>query len=580
MRRDGILALPDKPEKKSGGGRLRDALKRRAFGKTLGEPRRDTSPFSQSPEHQQDVGLLFASMADEYEKVARREERHQMALDSIISAIGDESVHNLFQIIQHVEEQADYLSPQARKMAVEDLLKRIFKRIEAEEDPVRVITNLFETWAPTYDQHMADTGHDAAVNALMKQAIELRRMGLGNASNPIIGKNILEMSGGTGTVIKLLCDNLTLLDEPLIRVTLNDLSPAMADIAKRKLACFSHRCKLGGEQQDLRKARFGLGAYDTAILSQTLHLITDPELLHAEGDPDAVAESPDHRHIKRKVIEKAFEALTLDGHFIMIDEWPAKLSDQPDRPMERIIHRMFHETFRPIVDRSIFRDNVMQNVKGARFVAELKARIDGKHSMYMIIYRKDRDKLYNTERPLPYDSKEARERGIGWGKVEKARKDAMDTIVKCCTGIDRHFIQTYRPVNGERAKWTDFIPFSLPWESPLSVNNPSNLQMSREKSQFDTIVISERLHQMAERPRRDMIGKVLKSLKIGGAILIVDEWPPPAGSLGPIRKRDIRNVLMEQFQKRVIFEGSMRQTIMHGYSSGYYGYLFRKIKCV
>ena len=62
----------------------------------------------------------------------------------------------------------------------------------------RVMKKLFQLWAHDYDEHMIQTGHERAVENLLRQAIELNRMNFGNYDIPIIGRRLLNLSCGTG----------------------------------------------------------------------------------------------------------------------------------------------------------------------------------------------------------------------------------------------------------------------------------------------------------------------------------------------------------------------------------------------
>jgi SAM-dependent methyltransferase len=495
---------------------------------------------------------------------AEQELVYRVHIDSILGECG---LQELFLLLDYYSSNPDELPESTCRRAVKDVRKRINLRLDEEEDPRKAIFNLFESWAETYDPHMAETMHDRALETLLKQSIELRSLNFGGGDMPIMGTDILEMSGGTGTVIKLLCDNMTADEIAKLNITINDLSPAMKSIAWNKL---HDRCNLRFASHDLRDHEFEPDSYDAAILSQTLHLITDPELIRREKGPDPVVESPDHRKIKTEVIRKAFRALRWDGFFAMIDEWPAKLSDNPRDPMEMILSRLFKETFKPISERTTFRTKVMDNIQDARFVAELKARIDSKHSMYMLLYRKDIDRRESDRKQLPATEEAAEKEGLDLHELDRSRAEATFRIINAFVAIDKHFIETYTPVNGERDDWTNFIPLV-----GNSVVNPSLEDLQSEK--FDAIVISSQLHAESEVGRRTLLDYAVQALNKGGALMMIDEWDPPKHQPHPISMHNFRNSLMERYQNDVIYEASLRQRIMPGYDSGMHGFLFRKI---
>jgi|GEM_PF-2435181 len=535
-----------------------------AISHVVGKFRRSSHPPPVMVEERMDsIGPVASAIGEFYEKQAKEERRFEEYLDAVLASREEEmSATDLFRLLKHFIENGGGLTESAREKAIEDITRRLQTKLEDEEDSLRKIKDLFENWAPEYDPHMKSTGHDEALETVLRQAIELRRLDFGGSS-PVLGEHILEMSGGTGTVVDLLCDNLDPEEKARLTVTLNDVSPHMVERAKKKLA---GKCDVEYTSCDMRDLGFGAETFSGAILSQTLHLITDDELLRAERSPDEVVET-DHRGIKTEVIRKAFELLKWDGYFALIDEWPAKLTDHSRNPKEKFLEQQFMATFRPIPERSTARDKMMRGMKGARFVAELKARIDARHSMYMLLYRKDRDKVERRGKYLPAEGPDA-------GMADHARKRAVKRIINAFTRIDRHFRKTYTPKNGERKDWTEFIPVG-----DDMIINPVKRQLE-EKGKYGTIVLSGELHNKPHEERLRMVTECLDALKVGGSIMFIDEWKAPEGSKNPLRKTDLRDVIMDGYQtkRQVIFEGCLRQHIKEGFDSGMYGYLFRKIR--
>ncbi|MBU0532053.1 class I SAM-dependent methyltransferase [Candidatus Micrarchaeota archaeon] len=521
-------------------------------------------------DHNENIGKVAENLAEVSEAQVVLEREYGRLVNEILSEMGGNSLENLVMLLGYFD-KAVQLPEEVRNRAILTLVDRISTVIEREDNPKRAITNLFETWAESYDDHMRTTGHEKAVDNLIKQLVELRRLGFGSDTKPILGDSIREESGGTGTVIKLLCDNMDPEEIAKIRITLNDLSPRMKGIARRKLEGL---CDVEYTSYDLREAAV-IEPVDTSILSQTLHLIADPELIKLEKDPDGVMENPEHEQIKAEVIERIFRDLAWNGYFVLIDEWPAKLSEQHTSPMAMIISRMFREIFRPIGnDRNPLRDKIIKRIPEARFVAELKARIDAKHSMYLLIYRKDPDKAERRGRKLPSTRGEiVEDDSVSVNAANRARAMAVRKIIEAFERVDESFRNGYVPVNGERQNWVNLIPFGED-----IVINPSRKRLHQKK--YGTIILAQKLHTMKEERRRKMINQALKHLKRGGSLLVIDEWDPPANASWPSRKRHFSDLLIGPHKpKTLIFEGALRQTIVDGFDSGMYGYLYRKVSC-
>jgi ubiquinone/menaquinone biosynthesis C-methylase UbiE len=435
----------------------------------------------------------------------------------------------------------------------------------------RLMKKLFELWAEEYDQHMIQTGHERAIESLLKQMIELNRMGFGNYDIPIIGRRNLEMSCGTGSVIKLLMDNLREDERRGLLVTANDISTHMKEIAKRKLAGV---CQVTWAGQDIREMRFKPGAFDTIMWSQTLHLITDPVLFSAEMEPDGVVEKTDHRKVKTEVIKKVFETLPEGGHFILIDEWPPLFSNICTDPLEAVVNPLFNQTFRPIMDRAILRDKMMRNVPQARFVAELKARINKEHCMYLFVYAKDPDKHDPSNPRSDLDEESA----LSQRDVEMAKGMAVERVIRAFKAMDAPFRENYLPINGERQVWAEFIPVGSGDVFYSRDFDKDEIEGALASRSYDSIILSRALHEVPDMERLEMILKAVESLKPGGSLMLIDEWPAPSGSTNPIHKRELRDTVMEMFDNRLIFESSLREKIINGQDCGMYGYLYRKIR--
>lgn len=515
-------------------------------------------------------------MATAYEEHARRKEELAGQIDLLLAKREEDvGLTDLFRLLRHFAENGKGLSETARREATRDLTRRIAVVVEREEDSRQRVINAFDNW-PTYDPDMKESGHEAALETLLKMSLELSRLGFGGSKKPILGGRMFEMSGGTGTVPRLTIDNMTDEERAKLTITLNDVTASMVERAKEKLA---------GENvtytsHDIREPAFEPESFDCAVLSQTLELITDPKVLKREKEePDAVVEDPEHREIKRKVAELGLETLETDGHLHFIVEFPAKFKENAlarfvKKTLRKAEKHAFDATFRPLNDRAVLMEKIVRNVDGARILAVLKARIDSRHSEYDVIVRKDRDKLENRGVYLPANKGEARKRDINFKEVERARQRAVQKIITAFTAIDPHFRGTYTPKNGERKDWSEFLEIT----DETTIINPRPEELMGRR--YHTIILTGVLHDRNHDERKEMVVSMMEALENGGSLMLIDEWEPPAGSRKPLRKSQLRDVLMEKYQSghRVIFESMLRQHIMEGFDSGMYGWHYRKIR--
>ncbi len=429
------------------------------------------------------------------------------------------------------------------------------------------IIQLFDDWAPTYDDHMKSTGHDPAVEILLKQAAELHKLSRDNHGWPIFGRRVCEMSCGTGTPIKFLSEIIPAEEFAQMKVTANDISTQMQALARVKLQGLG--CRLEYTNHDVRDLPFAPGAFDTGMIINTLPFLTDPNLLFKENE-EGFSKS-EHRHVKTHTLRKFMDLLPWNGHLIVVDEWPALFTRRGSH-IEDEIHRKFDDNARPINDYSTFRDKVMKNIPAARFVAELKARIDREHAMRIFIYRRDEDKVRNRYLFLPDDEIAASQSHLDLTAARRARGEAVERVVQAFKAIDPYFVSYYRPINGEKLHWAEFSPIGE--GNVFDSRDPATA--GRLGSNYDTAIVANILHTVSDEQRMTMLTNIVRSLNSGGALLIIDEWEPPAGSLNPIQKRTLRDTVIEQFHQQLIFEGALRETIIPGFDSGVYGYMFRK----
>ena len=99
----------------------------------------------------------------------------------------------------------------------------------------------------------------------------------------------------------------------------------------------------------------------------------------------------------------------------------------------------------------------------------------------------------------------------------------------------------------------------------------------------DTIVLPDILHKLDNDRRRTVIKTAVESVKDGGSLMLIDEWPfskyssPDGTRTDPhgLHKTELRR-MMKDFDTQLGFEATLRERIKEGYDSGVYGFLFRK----
>jgi SAM-dependent methyltransferase len=451
-------------------------------------------------------------------------------------------------------------------------LKRILAR--GESGSTNVMRILGKLWARTYDNHMLT--HEEAIRVLLNQLISLNRLRAGNYDNPLIGNRILEMTCGTGTVLKALHEQMPNLTAEKYRITANDISPDMKEIARQKLRGICREFT----SEDIRDMHFRNRRFDTIIWSQTLHLVVDQILFAKEIDPQHPAEKTDHRQMKTQVIRDAFDLLPWGGYFVLIDEWPPKFTPTYSDPLETLVSSLFSLTFRPILELSTLRDDMMRDIEGARLVAECKARIDSEHSMFMLVYVKDRDDDGNSP-ALPRSEAAARAAGMDWKKIVELRAQAREKIIHGLAGLDAPFRSHLINMEGHDA----FLPFNQGSTFNATGYDPNRIECTlSQKRGLDTIILPDVLHKLEVQRRETAIQNAINATRPGGSIVIMDEWPYSKGSnpdgtaIDPhgIHKRDVRR-LLSVFGSQLNLEATIRQRVASGFDSGMYSFLCRRI---
>lgn len=427
------------------------------------------------------------------------------------------------------------------------------------------LESFFDEWVRDGDYvgHMID--HDAAVEALLKELVELQHILVRADGHPIFKGKVVELGIGPGKPIQFLSELLGPEEFASLSIVANDISREMIKEAKTNLAELPN---VSYTRQDIRKKLTCATSSDLIIMSQQLVFIADPEWLAKENaQPDSSEKPSEHIGEKRRVITNLFDKLNENGHFCLFEEWEVKFTESTRDPGN--LKKDFLSVFRPVINRSTIYDQIMRYVPGARFVTEMKVRIDKSHSMYVMAYRKDPDKLRNRGIYLPATEETATIHNVDLAEATKAREEAVDLILEMINSTDKHFVEHYGPLNGEKNLWTDFVPIG---KGPV-YDSKDGVPM---EGPYDTVILSRQLHHTPKKDRPKLIADAVSSLRDGGALVVIEEWNPPETAEEPIEKRDFRNYLLAPHRDRLVFQASFRVPIMEGFDSGIYAYVYRK----
>jgi ubiquinone/menaquinone biosynthesis C-methylase UbiE len=372
---------------------------------------------------------------------------------------------------------------------------------------------LFKAWSAKYDPFMMQTGHDRAVGSLLSQLVEANRIFAARDLPQLLHNDLLEASAGTGTVIRLLHEALGN-ESVRMRFTHNERSGHMQSIAEHgALAQIKKQCSF--TNFDIRDLGSGFSAdsFGTVLLSQTLHLIVSRKQLEREKDasyPFSDDDTMQHPAEKRKAMEALFRLVRPNGTFVVIDEWPPQFSGEASTPFDAAIDRLFMNVFRPLFGKERLYD-IMGAMPGARLVADLKANIDQKHSMSMLVYRKE-DCAAGKKPGAMLGKDDALELGIGLFR-------AMDPFV--AGAMNSRFIENGLPQRLFPMEKTG--PFRM---APGSIAPPFR--------KHGCVLVHGMPHGMAEKRRNSLYGRALGTVRPGGSLIIAEDGHPPAGHPRPL----------------------------------------------
>lgn len=462
-------------------------------------------------------------------------------------------------------ESGEHVSPGSEKLRVlKAEISRFAEKSEEHGERIRMLLRelpetsinniIYEIFAPHYDEFMKV--HEIALSRLVRMLFSAENAGLlgGRVSQDTIFRDgLMELSCGTGTVLKLIIESLS--EERLLRhrITANDLSDDMRALAAIKLEGLP--CRIEYSTQDMRTLEVAAGSYGTIILSQTLHLIHDPKVVEEERSKGYLHVSADrHTPMKFEVIRRAFEALEAGGYFVLLDEWPALLSKGRGALGPGFAY-LFNDGLRPI-DLDMFQQSVMGQIPDANFVIRLNVPIDSEHSMHAIVYRKS-----PGWRSLPLLP--ARD------EFAHYRKDAVSRAISTLMAVEGDFIEGVAPALGDNG----FVR-PIPMDGADTFISVTGDGVSVPEGR-ECVILPMRMHNMSGSNRRALMANAVSSLKVGGSLVVIEQWPAPRNSTNPMKMRDLRRIYSNTFSHQLLPVGSLRLPLREGYTNGMYAF-----KCI
>lgn len=375
----------------------------------------------------------------------------------------------------------------------------------------------------SYDKHMQS--HVDAIDTLFEGVIkELKTRFRGNRKI-----RVLDVSCGTGEVLKRFLDRVPRETLHRIQIVANDASGAALDICKRNLKEYEGKVKrIKYTNHDIND-ELPEGKYHIVIESQSMEFISDDRIIKARRLGKTIRQDEEgyDKDAKRRLTSALFDRLVPErGVMLMIQEDPMMLTKPARDPDSVITKVLFDEIFRPIRKEELIND-VLKAIPGAKFVCDLQAPIDRRHDMYLIassrIRKKDARMGYHPSRsPAPQHQGERKSRDFD--VHERNIVQAMETIYPILAERLRKIdgdIETLKPISGTR-----LVIDRKKWEEEASKPH-----FWRRNGTNDLVIVSGIIHSIGIEAYQRLLDNLNSSgkAKEGTVMLFIDEWPAPAG---------------------------------------------------
>ena len=375
----------------------------------------------------------------------------------------------------------------------------------------------------SYNAHMQD--HVDAADTLFEGVMkELRNRFRGNRKI-----RILDVSCGTGEVLKKFLDRVPRDVLHRIQVVANDASPAALEVCRETLKGYEGRVKkIRYSNLDVSK-ELPDGKFHIILESQSMEFISDDRIIKAKRLGRTIRQDEEEydRMAKRDLASALFDRLVPErGLMLMVQEDPMMLT-QAARDADGLITKMlFDEIFRPISKEHMITD-VLKEIPGVKFICDLQAPIDRRHDMYLIASSRSRKKDaklgYHSMRPSqlpPSSDRTSRDFDVNERNIVQAMETIYPILAERLRKINGDN-GVLRPISGtrlviDRQKWDD---------------EASKPHFWRRNGTNDLVIISGLIHYIGIERYQSLIYNLSSSGKVkeGTVLLFIDEWPAPPG---------------------------------------------------
>ncbi|HSB47297.1 MAG TPA: class I SAM-dependent methyltransferase [Candidatus Bilamarchaeum sp.] len=414
-----------------------------------------------------------------------------------------------------------------------------------------------------YNAHMQE--HVDAIDTLFEGAMkEVNTRFRGNRK-----LRILDVSCGTGEVLKKFLDRLPDRVLSRLKIVANDASPAALDVCRETLRPYEGRVKkITYTNMDISEGRLPDGKFHVVLESQSLEFISDDRIIKAKRLGQTIRQDEDEydKNSKRVAVAALFDKLVPErGLLLIVQEDPMMLS-KPGRTPDGVITRMlFDEIFRPIRKEELIND-ILKAIPGAKFVCDQQVQIDRSHDMYIAVSSRSRKKdarigTYHSSKsvvPQPAALRTSRDFDVHETNIIQAMEGIYPILLERLKKFDGH--EQFRPITGTRLvidekKWEDEA--SKPW-------------FWRRNGTNDLVIVSGLIHKIGIEQYQRLIDNLNSSgkAKPGTVLLFIDTWPAPAGKVDDhVGNGDARKYVFRRPD----------HTFLAAYRSGNkYGYLYVK----
>ncbi len=469
-------------------------------------------------------GVLMSRRLRKGAQVAYRSARLKDEKPDMIATLLEGPCRDIAQAKTKLDEKLGPLTPSK----IDDLTQGLFGR---------------RVWKD-YDSVMRE--HEAAIEQLLRVLFSIDRA----QGNTIFGERakILDACGGTGTVEQIVSRIVGQFRFDRMDSTIVDFSKFMTDSARSKL-----RGKVRTVEHNMLtdEAIPVHDGFDVAILSQALPFLFDRSEKIKSADPEHVRNANAHKVVRMRVLQKLVDKLHNDGHLIIIDETPMKYSLHGNKPAE-ILRQLIFEITTDLVNKGEVEEIVRGlNTGGGielQFAADVTVPIDGKHDMYVMVFRKKA----NIEVAVVRND----------SRYETARSEARRKVVEIYRRID-----------------ADITGGKIHFPAIGDIVEISDLNAVAGYRGNGSVALVDVIHRINNGNRVKMLEGLVEQIPTGKALIIVDEFPTARGEEfpGALSTSQFRGLMSTRFGNQMVQVGAVANPISSEVENIMIGYEFRKI---